>query len=642
MKEQLTKNLIILCTILFGFQIINAQTVFWEEDFSSIMGLPTGWTTVDTTGGAGEWIWCDTPIEASSCIVGWDLFSDQHEGGFFSSTAENGFVLMDSDGLGNVSPNHVVQLTTTSIDCSGQPEVWVKFESLIGIFENPTPNNVFLRVSLNGTDWTGFDLFDISIATRWSDNPEFSFIDISSVAAGEATVYLQFSWTGNFEYYWLIDDMQLYDADPTALFIVANDMRVNENFYAIAPNAMWPASQIECFGFLADVENVGSAPQTGVNLNVMIEENGNAVYSEDLFYGDMPVDSLAENQLFEGCFTPDATPGNVYNGTYTITADSVDLAPENNIRQFNFMVTDTIFSKEMGATNSIQPADSNWEGVDEGHSWTMGNCYYIVNGDGYFARTISFGLGNADDPGIATRLISLNLWEWEEDTNLDGNADVDERTKIASNIYEIQGTETLEDVITLPLLTFPTFELAPIPLKDTTRYIAMIEYVTIDQINLYFSGSIDFDYGAQVYHSENLVPPAARQAEMIAINGDLETEAFDNGGFASGIVPVCRLSIGDQPLSVGTKDILSDNNILFLSPNPTCDKINLSLDLTEIHKKAKVKILDVSGKVLLERKYEGIQKETFTYDISNYSNGTYLLHFITESGVRTERFIVQH
>lgn len=638
MKATFTKNLFMLCALLFGFQMVNAQNMFWEEEFIS-EGLPAGWTTEDASGGMGVWSWCNDPVNAGTCIINWDTYSGQHEGNFFSGSGENGFLFMDSDALGSVVPDHMVQLTTTPIDCSGQPEVWVKFESLIGVFGLDATNNALLRVSTNGTDWTDFNIFEITTTDRWSDNPEYSFIDISSVAVGSSTVQLQFSWTGNYEYYWLLDDVQLYDADPLALFIVAHDMRVNENFYAIANNAMWPASQLECVGFLADVENVGSSDQSGVNLNVTIETGGSPVYNEDFFYGDIVIDSLAENQIFPGCFTPEATAGTAYTGTYSITADSTDLAPDNNNQTFDFIVTDTTFSKEMGSTNSVTPADSNWDD-GEPHSWTNGNCYYITNGEGYFARTISFGIANADDPGIASRLISVNLWKWENDTNTDGNCDPDERTKIAFNIYEILGTETVDDIITLPLLTFPTLALDPIPLQDTTRYLAMIEYATNDDVNLYFSGSTAFDYGAQVFLSTNLPVPAIRQAEMIGLGGDLEAEVFDNGAFASGIVPVCRLSIGDTPLMVGTDDLLSDENLIAISPNPASDYINLSLDLVETHERAAIRIMDVSGKLIVEHKYENVQKETFSYDISNFASGTYFMHFISDLGMKSERFIV--
>ncbi len=640
MKKQLTKILLISFAIMLpGFQILTAQNAFWEEDFSST-GLPTGWATVDTTGGAGIWDWCSSPAQAQSCIFNWGTYDTQPEGGFPSTTAENGFVFMDSDLLGTVFPNHVVRMTTTTIDCSGQSEVWAKFESVIGVYELTTNNNAVLRVSTNGTDWTNFNIFELTPPTdRWSDNPEYSFIDISSVAANQPSVYLQFSWTGNYEYWWLLDDIQLYDSDPTALFIVAHDMRVNKNFYAISPNAMWPASQVECFGFLADVENIGTQNQTNVNLNITIEEDGTAVFTENLAFGNIPADSLMENQPVPGCFTPNAVVGTTYTGTYEISADSVDLAPENNIQTFDFIITDTVFAKEFGATTSIQPADANWEGAQEPHSWAFGNYFYIVNGEDYHAFSATFGIA-PPEPEIIDRLLTVYLYKWDEDTNEDGDMDPGERTRVAFNIYEITGDEELTDLITLPLLQFPTGNSGPIDLDSDQPYVLMVEYATIDEVNFAMAGAL-VDYGAMTYRSElNGVPEGnGRYGYMLGVNGDLESEPYSNAGFTTATTPVVRLNIG---MIVNVDETLDAANIIQISPNPADNKIKLNIDLIEMYSNVNVRILDVNGQVILNQVYENLQHETLEFDVSKYASGAYFLHLVTEEGARTERFIIQH
>ena len=189
----------------------------------------------------------------------------------------------------------------------------MKFESLIGVFTIPAETGAIARVSTNGTDWTDFTAFPGLVtgapnpgAERWSFNPQYSIIDISSVAAGESMVYIQWQWQGNWEYMWNLDDVALYDADPTALFVPGNDMQVNSNFYAVAPNVQWPLSMVETFGFLADIQNVGTNDQTNVNLNVTIVNDATSaeVYNMDLSYGTIGSDSLAENELFPDCRLP--------------------------------------------------------------------------------------------------------------------------------------------------------------------------------------------------------------------------------------------------------------------------------------------------------------------------------------------------
>ena len=36
MDKTLTKKLLMLCTMLFGFQVAITQNLFWEEDFSEL------------------------------------------------------------------------------------------------------------------------------------------------------------------------------------------------------------------------------------------------------------------------------------------------------------------------------------------------------------------------------------------------------------------------------------------------------------------------------------------------------------------------------------------------------------------------------------------------------------------------------
>lgn len=639
MKATFTRTLLMACVAIFAIQIANAQTAFWAENFSEAGDLPTGWTTADASGGAAVWAWCNDPSATNPCILNWSAYAGQHGMGFFSLTGTNGFVYMDSDVLGTVTPDHIANLTTDAIDCSAQTEVWLKMESLIGVFGLDADMNAILQVSTDNTNWTDFQIFEgLTTGERWSGNPEVSLIDITSVAAGSSTVYLQWSWTGNYEYYWLIDDLELYDSDPTTLFVFAVDLRVNDNFFAIAPNAQTPASQIEQFGFLADIENVGYQDLTNVNLNVTILDDSNSaeVYNEDLAYGTIASDSLAENVLFAGGgYTPEATPGKTYTGTYVVSSDSVDLNPDNNTQTFDFIITDTLFAKDNGATRFISPAGSNWAD-GEAHSWAYGNYFYTPNGDGYYARYGSFTIGNADE--VANKLLSLFLYKWVDD-NVDGNADPEERTPIGVNFYEIQGTELSTDIITLPLKEFTSQEIAPIPLENGGQYIIILEYQTSDITDFVMMATDDYDYSAQVFRSEELMNP--RYGSMLGLAGDLSTTPFESVGFGRDLSPVVQLSIGTEPITIiGVEDILSDDNKITVSPNPAESFINLNFDLVEAHDEAIVRIMDVAGKVITERIYSNVQNDTFNYNVSNYAAGTYFVHFITEEGSKTIPFVV--
>jgi hypothetical protein len=638
MKVNFTKLITLTLIALCSLTYVSAQNLIYNQDFADLNGLPTGWTSADASGGAGVWEWCDDPSATNPCIVNWAAYNNQHEMGFFAETADNGYVFMDSDALGNVAPNHDVQLTTAALDFSGASEVWIKTESLIGVFGVDAIDNALLRVSTDNATWTDYTLFpDLNTAVRWSNNPQITLNDISDVAAGESTVYIQFQWIGNYEYYWLMDDIEVYDADPSSIFFLANDMQVNDNFFAIAPNAITPASQVEQFGFLSDVENVGVETQTNVNLNITITDDNTSteVYSEDLSYGDIEGFTIVENVFFPGMgFTPVAEAGKTYTGEYTISSDSLDDDTTNDTQSFDFAISDTLFAKEMGATRTVTPADGNWDD-GEPRSWAYGNCFYVVDGTDLNARHVAFGLWNTVD--YVGELVTLTLYEWV-DTNVDGNADADERTQIAYNFYEITGDEANGDLITLPLIKFPENTIGALPLNSNTNYVIMLEYNTVGSTPIEIAASEAYDYGATVFRSDSLEMP--RYPGMLGINGDLTTEPYSSVGFGRDIVPVVRLSVGEALGTVSTQDILSDDNVVRVMPNPATDYINLNLDLVNVQEEAIVRILDVTGKTILQREYDNIQKETFEYSVSNLATGTYFLNLITNEGNKSVRFVV--
>lgn len=637
MKVTFTKNLSLVLIALCAWTFSTAQTLIYEQTFADLGGLPTGWTSADASGGAGVWAWCDDPSATNPCIVNWAAYANQHENGFFSETGDDGYVFMDSDALGNVAPDHVVELTTDALDFSGAAEVWIKSENLIGVFGLDAIDNAVLRVSTDNATWTDYVLFpDQTTAVRWSNNPQVTLTDVSAVAAGSSTVYFQWQWTGNYEYYWLMDDIEVYDADPSSIFFLANDLQVNDNFFAIAPNAITPASQIEQFGFLADVENVGVETQSNVNLNITITDDASstAVYSEDLPYDPIDGFTLVENIFFPGMgFTPEAEAGKSYTGVYTITSDSTDNDPENNTQTFDFAISDTLFAKEMGATRGILPADGNWDD-GEPRSWAYGNCFYINDGTDLNARYVSFALWDAVD--YVGELVTLTLYEWN-DANVDGNADADERAQVGYNFYEITGNEANGSLISLPLIKFPENTIGANPLNSNTNYIIMLEYNTVGATPVQFAASEDYDYGATVFRSDSLEMP--RYPGMLGINGDLTTEPYSSVGFGRDVVPVVRLSVGD-PLGVVSTQELSDENVVSINPNPATDRINLNLDLVNVQEEAIVRILDVTGKTILQREYDNIQNENFEYNVNDFATGTYFLNLITTEGNRSVRFVV--
>lgn len=445
-------------------------------------------------------------------------------------------------------------------------------------------------------------------------------------AAGASDLRIKFRCEGNY-YYWMIDDVFIVEQE-------ANNMQVNA-FYAIPQNAQFPQGELDPIYFLADIENVGAADQTNVNLNLSIvnDDTGQEVFSADNFYGDVAANQLVENIPFDEVFIPDVPQGS-YTGTYTISADAPDFDESNNTQSFRFVVTDSTYAKETGATRIVFPADGNWD-QDEPHSWAYGNCFYVTNGDGKFMSSMTFGIGNAAQ--VPERDLLLTVYEWV-DADGDGDCDPDERTRVALSLYTIQGDENPEDLITVYVPGFPDDE-APLMLKDNTYYVVMVEYITEDQEDFALSASEDYNYQAMAFLTGPSMLNQPRYAAMLGISGDLSEEPYSWTGFGLDIVPVVRMNV--SPVTF-VNEPLSDVHKVTLFPSPVSEQLTVALDMAKQFDKVYVRIADPMGRILEEATYDQVRQTTFQYDVRHYPAGTYTFTLITSEGYTSRQFVVVH
>lgn len=200
MKTKITfaiSNLIGMMTLLL-FLNANAQTVY-TQNFSG--GIPGTWQSVDNTGGTGgSWAYTTTgPARWTNYLSG--------TGPKFT-TASNGYVMFDSDGkLSDGNPEDAT-LTVESINCSSLSTVILNFEQHFGQYGNST---TIVQVSNDGgTSFTDFDLNTSYTQDQFTPNPDIVKLDITSVAGGQSNVIIRFHWVGDYDYWWCIDDIRVY------------------------------------------------------------------------------------------------------------------------------------------------------------------------------------------------------------------------------------------------------------------------------------------------------------------------------------------------------------------------------------------------------------------------------------------------
>lgn len=632
---------VLLLTASFKAQAQNI--IFWEE----FDGSANGWTSEPVSPlDSSFWNWADNKWA-------WSATGAVNTGAFFnvavdptiqSETVANGSMTFNADfyttqGINtNVPPGppyvpYLCHLVSPNIDLSGATNaLQLEFSQFLRFLNVTTGAPGGFRASVswttdNGTTWSApFNCGDGQNVNAYGANDAVITVPMTGVQ-GSPDFRLRFTFSSDF-YFWAIDDIKILERP-------AHDMQANSNWFAIAPNALWPASQVEPFGFLCDISNIGSQDQTGVNLNISVVDDAtsNVVYSADQAYGTIEVDSVAENVSF-GTFTPAASPA-TYTATYTVSADSTDLNPDNNSIEFAFAVTDTTFAKEALPTSNVYPATANWD-VDEPRSWAWGNYYYVPNGDGWYANTASFSIHIPSGSTAAGQTVQVVLYEWE-DTNADEFADPGERTSIGTYLHVIGGAETFDQVITVPLTNIFT-GLTP-ELTDDTQYILAMEFNAEDDTQVRFGASVDYDYGAMQLGT--MQQGAPRYADFLGINGNLDEEPYSPFGFSTPFVPIVRLNIGQTPLYSNTKELLNPAEIVKISPNPANEFVQFDVKLKETSSQIRLELLDLTGKSISVQEFQNLKDVYASFNTVNLPNGTYFVRIDTDFGYTTERFVVQ-
>ncbi len=593
---------------------------------SEFDGGMNDWTAVGITYPEANWVWeADGKADQGAFSAGTGT------AGILSPSVDNGAMVFDSDFYDNGGdPNNigggpypapqVAELISPVMDLEGEEALAVEFNQYTRNFQS----TYAVAWSMDGgATWSDPIFFNQDIDV----NEQTTRDDVVRVplkgASGSSQFRIKFIYEGNY-YFWIIDDVKIVRRTN-------HEMRINDNWYAIAPNYQTPVTQREPFGFLADIENVGAFDETNVKLHMVIRQvGGDTVYTDYHDYGTIARDSLAENQSFGNFLPPDMT--GIYRAEYVLEYDSIasDLDPDNNVIPFFFEISDSTFAKEDGGTRAIYPAAGNWD-PGEPRSWAYGNFYHIPEG-GMVASSASFALGNAAD--VAGELLYVALYKWT-DLNEDAQCDPDERTLVGINLYEIQGNEVPIIPVTVGLADLDD---EPVVLEANTDYVLMLEYVAQDETEVDFVASDEFDYGAMILNSQQMGAP--RYAAMLGINGDLTVEPYSSLGFGWDLVPVVRLNVTELPNA--TREPLLEQLATRLTPNPASEYVQVELPGTTSSVEAELRLIDTRGRLVqLQQTRLGAGQQA-RLDLRDLPTGTYFLLVRTKEGVASRKLQIAH
>lgn len=187
---------------------------FYKEDFS-VGSLPAGWFIPKTGNWDPQWIVTNQPYPGSyqyqqqappiaSKSRGYHL---QFQAGYFTDEDVDQWVKKKKYPDGYV--------VSAPVNCADKQSVILKFQHTFRWWDyHPSDTaGLFVGVSTDSVHWQQWDVRNgVKPATDMLI-PIKEEINISKWAAGKSKVYLRFYWKGLQAWYWMVDDIELYEAD---------------------------------------------------------------------------------------------------------------------------------------------------------------------------------------------------------------------------------------------------------------------------------------------------------------------------------------------------------------------------------------------------------------------------------------------
>jgi len=363
----------------------------WSNDMSS----PGDWvltnTSVPTT---NEWYHQD----------GSNLATPAGLGDFASSTASNGFFMVNSDAApGNTDGDGtpiVADLTIgTPIDLSATNTVTNQAEMNVTLtFEHNFRWWQDIRevhVSGDGgANWTVFPISDANgnvtgAAAQNSGQPEVTTINISSVAGGSNNVLVRFHYDDQdfWGWYWVVDDVKINVQDTDDLVAVSSYFGSNG-----LPYFSIPSTQVAPVDFYTVTQNAGAADQNSTIVTADVNSGTFTGTSAGMTLVSGALDTLNVTTQY----APAAAVGN-HAVTWTVSSSTTDLSPLDNVQTdaFDIVASTGTYGRDRGVYDSQGGGEDG--GTPGDFAFEAGNTMQIFADQQVFA--IDVVIGTLTPPG---------------------------------------------------------------------------------------------------------------------------------------------------------------------------------------------------------------------------------------------------
>lgn len=309
---------------LFAPVLLFGQT-FFTEDFAS--GIPAGWTNVDNSG--NNVLWRATTTGA----INGNPYTDSVLSNAGTSAA-NGYLIIDSDSAGQSLTEDAV-LTSSAINCAGHSSVHLAFNEYFAQYLTSTGT---VSVSNNNVNWTDVHLAHAGLGlNQATPNANFVDVDVTSVAGNQATVYIRFNYHGEWDYWWFVDDVELYE--PPAIDLAVNSIAKLDTEYTLIP---FP--QATALTLAAEVTNNGGSSTSGSALFEIVNTGTlQTVFSETITLPTIAAGAF-HSVVPSALFVPSSAGS--YKSRLTLNVPGDANAANDILESAPIVLSDTVYARD--------------------------------------------------------------------------------------------------------------------------------------------------------------------------------------------------------------------------------------------------------------------------------------------------------
>lgn len=543
----------------------------WQNDFSN----PAQWTTSNDPQGtpahtSGDWT-ITTNVAGIPVAA---LAPAAH------TTAANGFAFINSDAAGGNAFQNASIVFNSDIDLSAEANVLLKFEQSHRRYAETT---YVLWSTDGGATWNEVEVNgDMAVNTNTS-NPEVLQVNLSNEIGGQDSVRIGFKYTGNFDWFWAIDDVKITTPDDHDVALSGLYWGSTGAWGARLPYYQIPTAQVTAIDFSGVIANNG-----------LLNQNATFGVQAGAFVGSSAPTLISAFSSDTANCTTSFTPA-AANATITVSAgvqiDSTDATPaDNNIANAaTIVINPNVYARDI---DDIASGSFN-----EGFGFEVGNIFDMYAADEISAIDVYIHPGANVGTEMYVKLYSI-------DAQTGDFVFVDE-----SAPYTL-GANDVDALLTLPL------QGGAFTLNAGEPYLVV-------------AGS-NGDGGA----TDDLIVGTCGQSEA---QTSFYLDLTNNTWYYTTATSMVRMNFSNA--SVNENSLLNSFNV---SPNPAAGSATIALS-GKAGADATISIVDVTGKEVYNTLVSSLNgTATVEVNTAAFGNGMYLVNVYSNGTKSSKKLIVRN